>query len=129
MSRVPFGIAGPGIEPGSHTRTMVSGVDILPTILDYAGQARPSSVHGRSLRPLVEGGTRPVEPVLSPNAITVLEDRYLLRDDDGRVMVLINWNSDMGDGWEHTYHPSYPTKYANLAYQLGINYLIYAMTH
>jgi hypothetical protein len=50
-------------------------------------------------------------------------------DDDGRVMVLINWNSDMGDGWEHTYHPSYPTKYANLAYQLGINYLIYAMTH
>ena len=50
-------------------------------------------------------------------------------DDDGRVMVLINWNSDMGDGWEHTYHPAYPTKYANLAYQIGINYLIYAMTH
>jgi hypothetical protein len=50
-------------------------------------------------------------------------------DDDGRVMVLINWNSDIGDGWEHTYHPAYPTKYANLAYQLGVNYLIYAMTH
>ena len=50
-------------------------------------------------------------------------------DDDGRVMVLINWNSDIGDGWEHTYTPAYPTKYANLAYQLGINYLIYAMTH
>jgi len=50
-------------------------------------------------------------------------------DDDGRVMVLINWNSDIGDGWEHTYHPAYPTKYANLAYRLGINYLIYAMTH
>jgi len=50
-------------------------------------------------------------------------------DDDGRVMVLINWNSDIGDGWEHTYHPAYPTKYANMAYRLGINYLIYAMTH
>jgi hypothetical protein len=50
-------------------------------------------------------------------------------DDDGRVMVLINWNSDMGDGWEHTYHPGYPTKYANMAYKLGINYLIYALTH
>jgi len=50
-------------------------------------------------------------------------------DDDGRVMVLINWNSDIGDGWEHTYHPAYPTKYANLAYRLGINYLMYAMTH
>ena len=54
---------------------------------------------------------------------------YAILDDDGRVMVLINWNSDMGDGWEHTYHPAYPTKLANLAYQLGINYLIYALTH
>lgn len=50
-------------------------------------------------------------------------------DDEGRIMVLINWNSDMGDGWEHTYHPAYPTRYANSAYRLGINYLIYSMTH
>jgi hypothetical protein len=50
-------------------------------------------------------------------------------DDDGRVMVLINWNSDMGDGWEHTYHPVYPTKHANMAYKLGVNYLVYALTH
>jgi arylsulfatase A-like enzyme len=32
--RVPFGIAGPGIEPGSVTRTAVSGMDILPTLAD-----------------------------------------------------------------------------------------------
>ena len=54
---------------------------------------------------------------------------HAILDDNGRVMVLINWNSDMGDGWEHTYHPAYPTGYANSAYQLGINYLMYAMTH
>lgn len=54
---------------------------------------------------------------------------HAILDDDGRVMVLINWNSDMGDGWEHTYDPSYPTRHANLAYQLGINYLIYSLTH
>ena len=54
---------------------------------------------------------------------------HAILDDNGRIMVLINWNSDMGDGWEHTYHPYYPTRYANSAYQLGINYLIYAMTH
>ena len=52
-----------------------------------------------------------------------------LLDDHGRIMVLINWNSDIGDGWEHTYNPGYPTMYANLAYQLGINFLIYALTH
>ncbi len=54
---------------------------------------------------------------------------HAILDDAGRVMVLINWNSDMGDGWEHTYHPSYPTRYANAAYRLGINYLMYSMTH
>ena len=54
---------------------------------------------------------------------------HAILDDDGRVMVLINWNSDMGDGWEHTYHPAYPTRYANAAYQLGINYLMYSLTH
>jgi hypothetical protein len=54
---------------------------------------------------------------------------HAILDDDGRIMVLINWNTDMGDGWEHTYHPRYPTRYANLAYQMGLNYLIYSMTH
>lgn len=53
----------------------------------------------------------------------------VIRDDKGRVMVLMNWNSDMGDGWEHTYTPGYPTRYSNMAYQLGINFLIYALTH
>ena len=54
---------------------------------------------------------------------------HAILDDGGRVMVLINWNSDMGDGWEHTYHSAYPTRYANSAYRLGINYLMYSMTH
>lgn len=54
---------------------------------------------------------------------------YAIRDDDDRIMVLINWNTDMGDGWEHTYHPQYPTRYANLSYQMGLNYLIYSLTH
>ena len=60
--------------------------------------------------------------------VDVAVNRAVL-DDDGRVMVLMNWNSDIGDGWEHTYHPVYPTQYANMAYRLGINYLMYALTH
>ena len=56
-------------------------------------------------------------------------ENWAILDGTGRVMILINWNSDMGDGWEHTYDEIYPTKYANLAYQLGINYLLYALTH
>jgi arylsulfatase A-like enzyme len=52
--RVPFGIAGPGIEPGSFTRTAVSGVDILPTLADLAGAEIPlGDIDGGSMKSLV----------------------------------------------------------------------------
>jgi hypothetical protein len=50
-------------------------------------------------------------------------------DDDGRLMVAINFNMDMGDAWEHADDPVYPEPMTALAYRFGINYVIYAMTH
>jgi hypothetical protein len=50
-------------------------------------------------------------------------------DDDGRLMVAINYNMDMGDAWEHADDPVYPEPMTALAYRFGINYIIYAMTH
>lgn len=50
-------------------------------------------------------------------------------DDDGRLMVAINHNMDIGDAWEHADWPDYPQNMTALAYRFGINYLIYAMTH
>ena len=50
-------------------------------------------------------------------------------DDSGRLMMLVNFNTDLGDGWEHTFDRFYPTRYCNEAYKLGINYIIYAMSH
>jgi len=50
-------------------------------------------------------------------------------DDAGRLMVAINFNMDMGDAWEHADDPGYPLPMTSLAYQFGINYLVYAMTH
>jgi hypothetical protein len=50
-------------------------------------------------------------------------------DDDGRVMVAMCFNQDDGDAWEHADNPQYETKYTSQAYRLGINYVIYAMTH
>ncbi len=52
-----------------------------------------------------------------------------ITDDDGRLMVIINFNMDLGDAWEHADNPLYPQPYTLLAYQTGINYLMYAMTH
>ena len=50
-------------------------------------------------------------------------------DDDGRLMVAINFNMDMGDAWEHADDPVYPEPMTAMAYRFGINYLIYAFTH
>jgi hypothetical protein len=49
-------------------------------------------------------------------------------DDDGRLMVLINWNTDLGDGWEWADHPQYPLRFSTYAYEMGINFVIYGMT-
>lgn len=50
-------------------------------------------------------------------------------DREGRLMVAIDFNMDVGDAWEHADDPCYPEPMTALAYRFGINYLIYAMTH
>ena len=49
-------------------------------------------------------------------------------DDTGRLLVLISWNSDLGDAWEWAEDPYYPIRFSNFAYQLGVNMIIYGMT-
>jgi hypothetical protein len=52
-------------------------------------------------------------------------------DDKGRMMVLICHNTDVGDGWEREgVDPGYFKEYSERwSYPLGINILVYAMTH
>ncbi len=52
-----------------------------------------------------------------------------IRDDKGRVMVAISYNSDIGDAWEWADDPHYPAKFADQSIRLGVNYIIYAMSH
>lgn len=50
-------------------------------------------------------------------------------DERGRLLVLISFNSDLGDAWEHADDPFYPLPYSNFAYQLGVNAVIYGMSY
>jgi hypothetical protein len=50
-------------------------------------------------------------------------------DDRGRLMVAICHNMDLGDSWENADDPEYPEKYSALGIRIGVNYIIYAMTH
>jgi Domain of unknown function (DUF4159) len=50
-------------------------------------------------------------------------------DDKGRLMVAICHNTDLGDSWEHADNPYYPEQYSALGVRIGIDYIVYAMTH
>lgn len=50
-------------------------------------------------------------------------------DDDGRLMMMINFNTDLGDAWEWAEDPRYPLDLSTYAYQMGANMIVYAMTH
>lgn len=54
--RIPFVVAGAGIEPGTSD-AMVIQPDLAPTILDLAGLPAPSYTDGTSLAPLFDGTT------------------------------------------------------------------------
>ena len=73
------------------------------------------------LRHLRPGGR--IESQGGPPAWRAMYDRR------GRLVVAINFNMDIGDAWEHADLPAYPAEMTGLAYRLGINYIIYSMTH
>ena len=50
-------------------------------------------------------------------------------DDKQRVMVAICHNMDLGDSWENADDPRYPEQYSALGFRIGVDYLVYAMTH
>ena len=52
-----------------------------------------------------------------------------IHDENGRLMVIINWNTDLGDAWEWADDPYYPIKYSTYAYEMGVNMIVYAMSH
>ncbi|MQA91990.1 MAG: DUF4159 domain-containing protein [Gemmatimonas sp.] len=49
-------------------------------------------------------------------------------DEQGRLMVIINWNTDLGDAWEWAEDPAYPLQYSTYAYQMAANFIVYAMS-
>lgn len=50
-------------------------------------------------------------------------------DPTRRLMVVANYNNDIGEYWEYSDTGWIPIDLSNEAYKLGVNYVIYAMTH
>jgi hypothetical protein len=52
-----------------------------------------------------------------------------ITDENNRVMIFIARNTDNGDAWEWIDDPRYALKYGLAAYRLGMNLIVYSMTH
>lgn len=74
-----------------------------------------------------------VDPVEAPSLVSGCycgdhDDQYLgLFDDHGRIVALAAYNQDMGDGWEwpdRNFHQA-----STISFQMGINFVMYALTH
>jgi N-sulfoglucosamine sulfohydrolase len=56
--RIPFLVRWPGVSKPAVSKALVSTVDLAPTVYDAAGVEGPVKMHGRSLRPVLDGGLR-----------------------------------------------------------------------
>jgi hypothetical protein len=52
-----------------------------------------------------------------------------LEDPTGRLMMIVNYNTDISDYWQWSDNPFRPIEDTNEAYKFGVNYIIYALTH
>ena len=62
---------------------------------------------------------------LQPRFFGIFEEN----DPRARLMVIANYNNDIGDYWEHSASSFLPIDRSNDAYKFGVNYLIYGLTH
>ncbi|MBK5294058.1 MAG: DUF4159 domain-containing protein [Acidobacteriia bacterium] len=103
------------VMPAGQLVELPDDAPIFQTVFDLSHRVRVPGlnvVHGDQIE---RGG-------VYPHWRAILDDR-------GRVVVAICFNMDLGDAWEWADLPEYPEQYASLAYRIGINYIIYSMTH
>jgi hypothetical protein len=67
----------------------------------------------------------PGRPSLKASFLGIHEDN----DPKKRLIVVINYNNDIGDYMEHSGQGWWPVNTSNDAYKLAINYIIYGLTH
>lgn len=103
------------IDPGAEVRELTDADQIFNVAYNMKNRIRvpgQNVVHGSQVE---RGG-------MEPHWRGVFDSK-------GRVIVAISFNQDVGDGWEFADDPYYPEKYSAEAIRIGVNYVLYSMTH
>jgi hypothetical protein len=70
----------------------------------------------------------------NPGNITWEQDGFVpgckgIWDKDGRLVVVINHNTDLGDAYQWMDLPEYPYEFSSYAYRVAVNTIVYALSH
>ncbi len=112
-THVPLFVHGPGIAP-VHNNSLVSNLDILPTVIDLAKLPSPQNLHGKSLLPIIKGNRDAIRDVFvyeglgsyggSGFNLSVIDDtwRYTITYEDQSLKKVIfrELYHQMIDPWE-----------------------------
>lgn len=116
------------VLPGREWRVLTPDHPIFHTVFDL-NEGMPQI----PALPFASPGASTAEPAnahkFPAGSLDVPEMRAWV-DDDGRIMVLATHNTDVGDGWEReAYGEWYFETFSTKSYMIGVNVIIYAMTH
>lgn len=122
-SRVPFLARLPGAIPaGLVAQAPASGLDLVPTVCDWAGAALPGHCRGRSLRGLLSGGRLDRDLVYGENVVSrmVCGERwkYVRYDGGSHSEQLYDHAVDPGETRNHADDPANAGVLANLRARL-----------
>jgi hypothetical protein len=111
------------VLPGTEITEIDESDSSMHVLYDIRAKDRTFIPGSRHLRRSADGSVQVIQPPgTTPQWHALLDDR-------NRMLVAVNYNTDIGDAWEFADVPYYPEQMTALAYRYGINYIIYAMTH
>ena len=133
--RVPFVIAGPQITPGSESKTPITHSDLLPTIIELAGQKLPlqEDIDGGSFKSILNQGGNgnisrfseglifhvPYENGIAlkrAHSVIIIGNFKLIKFHDNKELMLFDINKDIGENINLA--SSLPKKTSKLAFLL-----------
>lgn len=125
LIRVPLILSGPGVNP-AVVHDQVRHVDLLPTLLDVTGIDIPAGIDGRSLAPLIAGGTLTEAPAyLEAVGVKLGGDRLtgartpdfkLIKSSAGRAVLYRLNGRGLGPDERHDQYRRYPEVAHQLEY-------------
>lgn len=125
VTRVPLVIRWPngGAMSGTTVSQVVEAVDVLPTLLECAGIQTPPHLQGRSLLPLITGGTAALDA--HPPAIVEHHGWKTLRTERFRYLVeadgsekLFDLDADPKEQRDVSSYPDYALHLADMRHRL-----------